>query len=611
MTANACPECQTQVPDDAPNGLCPCCLLLGGMGGTMETPGSTNDERPEALAALFPQLEIQQLLGRGGMGVVYRARQLHLDRLVALKLLPRESGKDPAFAERFGREARALARLMHPGIILVHDSGCVDGQYFLVMEYADGGNLRDAVRGGKLQAALVTGDWRPAAEGGRLNPVVAAHILCQLCDALQYARDQGIVHRDLKPENILLTRTGGVKVADFGLAKLLDPTDPGAMLTGTGQVLGTFHYMAPEQLATPHSVDHRADLYALGVIFYELLTGDRPSVSFPPPSQFVPSYPGFDAVVLRALARDPAQRYQEARELRAAVEAVLASAPGVAAADSLASGEFRLSEVAGPGLLRVTRVGRILRQLFQAGPSLPAPSQLPVRQSPVAFILAPEFWAVSVCFALIGVLFAPWATLQPKGGSARVVREKENAEVPRSIEVYLRPLVLDGGHPTTYGLVGATVGAVLLFLILLTRGVRWSGLLQGVPVLIGGLVVLTCSLVFVSDTRREHQPWPVGFVQLQDWNGNAVPARNGETPPSTERISVPAHQEASTKKSSDQAEEPIDSNTLLHQAWTQHHESVLCSVGWGAYVSVASGGVLIFLSVPLLRQTRTRRTATR
>ena len=156
------------------------------------------------LAPLFPQLEILELLGRGGMGAVYKARQPAIDRIVALKILPPGIGQDPAFAERFTREARALAKLNHPGIVTLYEFGHTpDGLYYFLMEFVDGVNLRQ-LHGEQARAARE-----------------ALAIVPQICDALQFAHDQGIVHRDIKPENILLDRRGRVKVADFGLAKLM------------------------------------------------------------------------------------------------------------------------------------------------------------------------------------------------------------------------------------------------------------------------------------------------------------------------------------------------------------------------------------------------------
>jgi serine/threonine protein kinase len=223
----------------------------------------------EELAQQFPQLEILELLGQGGMGIVYKARQPRLDRLVALKILPAEAGRDLAFAERFVREARALAKLSHPSIVTVYDFGESGGRFYLLMEFVDGVNLRHLL------------------QEQRLTPEQALTIVPQLCEALQYAHEQGVVHRDIKPENILLDKRGHVKIADFGLAKLLGPKVADSALTGSQQIMGTPHYMAPEQWERPQSVDHRADIYSLGVVFYEMLTGELPLGRFAPPSQKV------------------------------------------------------------------------------------------------------------------------------------------------------------------------------------------------------------------------------------------------------------------------------------------------------------------------------------
>jgi serine/threonine protein kinase len=266
----------------------------------------------EELAQQFPQLEILELLGQGGMGIVYKARQPRLDRLVALKVLPPEAGRDPAFAERFAREARALAKLSHPGIVTVYDFGESDGRFYLLMEFVDGVNLRHLLR------------------EGRLKPEEALQIVPQLCEALQYAHEQGVVHRDIKPENILLDKKGHVKIADFGLAKLLGPKAADSALTGSQQVMGTPHYMAPEQLERPLAVDHRADIYSLGVVFYELLTGELPLGRFAPPSHKVQVDVRLDEVVLRALAKEPERRYQHVSDVQEEVETIRASILGSA-----------------------------------------------------------------------------------------------------------------------------------------------------------------------------------------------------------------------------------------------------------------------------------------
>ncbi len=256
---------------------------------------------PAELARLFPQLEILELLGQGGMGAVYKARQPALDRLVAVKILPPEIGADAAFAERFSREARALARLSHQNIVSVFDFGQVAGQYYFIMEFVDGQNLRQLIAAGALQ------------------PAQALAIVPQICEALQYAHDQGIVHRDIKPENLLMDRQGRVKIADFGLAKLLGQPPAEVTLTQAHQVMGTPHYMAPEQMRGAAAVDHRADIYSLGVVFYEMLTGELPLGRFAPPSRKVQVDVRLDEVVLKTLEHEPGRRYQHASDVKSAV----------------------------------------------------------------------------------------------------------------------------------------------------------------------------------------------------------------------------------------------------------------------------------------------------
>ncbi len=263
----------------------------------------------EMLADRFPELEILEPIGYGGMGCVYKARQKHLDRVVALKILPAELSQDPAFAERFAREARMLAKLSHPNIVTIHDFGQAQEFSYLVMEYVDGMNLREVLRTGGLE------------------PEQSLAVLSALAGALDYAHGEGVVHRDIKPENILFDRRGHVKLADFGLAKLAYPSAVNPTLTLTRQALGTPHYMAPEQWESPQEVDHRADIYALGVVGYEMLTGRLPVGKFDAPSSLAKLSPVVDDVIHKALHRDPAKRYQEARQIQEALAPVLSVPP--------------------------------------------------------------------------------------------------------------------------------------------------------------------------------------------------------------------------------------------------------------------------------------------
>jgi tRNA A-37 threonylcarbamoyl transferase component Bud32 len=312
-----CKQCRQPLPVNAPEGLCPQCLAKVALGTEPQAPRATININPLAeaapgtrvppdvaqLAAHFPQLEILELLGMGGMGMVYKARQPRLDRIVALKILPVESAQHPSFAERFGREAKALAKLNHPGIVDVYDFGQTGQYYYFVMEYVDGMNLRSL-----LSNQTVT-------------PRQALELVVQICTALQYAHDEGVVHRDIKPENILLNKKGQVKIADFGLAKLLG-TAPDTALTMSQAAMGTLNYMAPEQRQNAQGVDHRADIYSLGVVFYEMLTGEVPMGRFDPPSKKVQVDVRLDEVVLRALEREPARRYQQVSEVKTDVESV-------------------------------------------------------------------------------------------------------------------------------------------------------------------------------------------------------------------------------------------------------------------------------------------------
>ena len=256
----------------------------------------------ERLSELFGTLEIIELLGLGGMGAVYKVRQEGLDRIVALKILPEEFARDVKFALRFTREARTLAKLNHPNIVSVYEFGNVEDTYYFLMEFVEGTTLREIVR------------------AGQLAPEHALKIVPHLCDALQFAHDNGVVHRDIKPENILVAKNGTVKIADFGLSRIVG-NEPTA-LTGTHQVMGTPRYMAPEQLEGARGVDHRADIYSLGVVFYEMLTGELPIGRFAVPSQKVEIDVRVDDVVMRTLEKEPQRRYQAASQIKSDVQSI-------------------------------------------------------------------------------------------------------------------------------------------------------------------------------------------------------------------------------------------------------------------------------------------------
>ncbi len=323
--SKCCPKCGGPIPAEAPEGLCPRCVLLQASLPTEAGKAAASKSAPPTqteLAHAFPQLDILELIGQGGMGFVFKARQSKLDRYVALKILPQSLAADPAFAERFTREARMLARLSHPNIVTLHDFGQANGFFYLLMEFVDGVNLRQAMK------------------VGRFTPAQALSIVPKICEALQFAHNEGILHRDVKPENILLDTKGRVKIADFGIAKLVvggdsPPVQPGtaepagtANLTETGKVLGTPHYMAPEQIEHPQDVDQRADIYSLGVVFYEMLTGELPLGRFAPPSEKSTVDPRVDEVVLHTLEKERERRTKTAGELKTQVETI-ASSPSV------------------------------------------------------------------------------------------------------------------------------------------------------------------------------------------------------------------------------------------------------------------------------------------
>ncbi len=315
---------------------------------------------PEKIAPFFPQLEILALLGRGGMGVVYKARQKSLNRLVALKLLAPERVDDTDFAARFAREAQALAALNHPNIVTVYDFGQAGGFYFLLMEFVDGMNLRQLLRARKFK------------------PEEALTIVPPLCDALQFAHERGVVHRDIKPENILLDKSGRVKVADFGIAKMLGPdrgegAAPAAANSGpTQSALGTPGYRAPEQKDSPQRVDGRADIYSLGVVFYEMLTGELPGKPLEPPSRKVQIDVRLDQIVLRALEQQPELRYQKASQVKTEVETLGGSGTPPEANTTEEMADPRPPGVVLPGLVFTLFYAGFVAYLVHSAQVLPA-----------------------------------------------------------------------------------------------------------------------------------------------------------------------------------------------------------------------------------------------
>ncbi len=312
-------------------------------------PRGRDSHLPEDLTGvLLGDFQVEKLLGRGGMGEVYLATQVSLDRPVALKVLVSDFANNPTYLARLRSEATAVAKLNHPNIVHVYTLGCVDDVHFIAMEYVQGTNLRDYI-----------------VKKGPLELPLAYSVMKQTAQAIGAAGEIGLIHRDVKPENILLTKKGRVKVADFGLCR--DQDAGGAHITQSGVTMGTPLYMSPEQ-AQGHPVDHRSDLYSLGVTFYHMLAGVAPfhadtvlalalkQVREKPRSMLVhrPELPvELDRLVLKLMAKDPKDRYQSAAELLAELarlkEALQIVATGAVPDHGAASGsrhEFAQTEIA-------------------------------------------------------------------------------------------------------------------------------------------------------------------------------------------------------------------------------------------------------------------------
>ena len=257
---------------------------------------------------------VEARIGSGGMGEVYRGVDTVLDRTVAIKILLSQFARDVSFVDRFRREAQAAARLNHPNIVGIYDSGADGETQFIVMEFIQGRTLEDFM-----------------SSGGRFNPVHAVEVAEKICDALAYAHIAGVIHRDIKPANVMVTRKGEVKVMDFGIARIVAGPQTAPQ---TSAVLGTAAYISPEQ-AQGQRVDGRSDIYSLGAVLYEMLTGRPPftgdstvAVAYKQVNEapVLPSVanreisPLLDAVLMRALAKNPANRYQTADEFRADLE---------------------------------------------------------------------------------------------------------------------------------------------------------------------------------------------------------------------------------------------------------------------------------------------------
>ncbi|WPB81983.1 serine/threonine-protein kinase [Archangium violaceum] len=287
-------------------------LPVPAVGTALEQRGQEGENTSLGGAVELPGYELVRVLGRGGMGEVWLARQKSLHRMVAVKILPPRLAKDPEFVTRFDKEATALAALNHPNIVQIIDRGVAGDHYYFVMEYVEGRSLRDVMR--------------------ELSPPEALRVALQVGRAIESAHDKDIIHRDLKPENILLDGRGHVKVADFGLAGIRRP-DSRLQLTATSVAMGTLNYMAPEQRRDAKNVDGRADLFSFGVVLYEMLTGEIPVGRFKLPSERVQGLDSrVDEIVARLLENEPDARYPKAADVCLALEGLVSSAslpPGV------------------------------------------------------------------------------------------------------------------------------------------------------------------------------------------------------------------------------------------------------------------------------------------
>lgn len=348
-----------------------------------EAKPATVDQRP-AMAREKTPAELQgqavpdipgfvclELLGRGGMGEVWKARQISLDRMVAIKILSPTLAVEPDFVRRFERESTALAALSHPHIVSVYDRGSANGHWYFVMEFVEGKSLRDR------------------AVEGKLSPKELLRLAAQTARAVDYAHTRGVIHRDLKPENILVDHVGAAKVADFGLAGMSEHGR--SSLTMTAVAMGTAHYMAPEQRRDAKNVDGRADLYSIGVMLYELLTNELPIGRFDTPVEKLPDLdPRVDAMILKLLEQDPTKRPDRASDVAQLLESVIAG-PAVA-------------ESSGPPDLESALAALPRARLHESSPRSVESFVRSVTSSPRRRLLVAAAFAVFVLIVVVSVL---------------------------------------------------------------------------------------------------------------------------------------------------------------------------------------------------------------
>ncbi|UXY29119.1 protein kinase domain-containing protein [Streptomyces sp. HUAS TT20] len=353
---------------------------------------------------LSGRYELAEKLGQGGMGTVHRGVDRQLRRTVAVKLLSSELAHDPQSRARFRREAHAAAALNHPAVATIHDVGeepHLDGpRPYLVMEYVQGTTLAEVLHGGPL----------PVAE--------AINVACAVLDALRHSHERGIVHRDIKPSNIMLTGPGTVKVLDFGIAKAF--TEAATRITGSGAAIGTPAYLSPEQI-NGAEIDHRADLYAMGCLLHELLTGQTPFrgespfavmhqhlyAEPEPVSRLSPQIPpAVEAVILRALGKEPKERFADAGQMRGAL------------ADALTQASMPTVQATTPGPSATRTGGRTAsRDKFRISLRPSADNALALLGCLLSLLCArghlvdtAHFGRVAIAAAALGVVTLPWST---------------------------------------------------------------------------------------------------------------------------------------------------------------------------------------------------------
>lgn len=255
-------------------------------------------------------------IGQGGVAEIFKARQESLERDVAVKILSADLTNDPDIVRRFDRESKVIAKLNHPNIVHVIDRGATGGRYYFVMEYIDGTSLREVI------------------DSDKISLKVKMEMIVQVCKALDYAHNNGVIHRDIKPSNVLIDRQGNAMVADFGIAQIVGTADQ--EMTSSELIMGTLAYMSPEQKVSSTNVDQTTDIYAVGVMIYEILVGKKPLGRFKMPSELNPSVQKeFDTIILKCLAQESKDRFQRAVELKDAILEIIHRGDSIVSSDEM------------------------------------------------------------------------------------------------------------------------------------------------------------------------------------------------------------------------------------------------------------------------------------